>query len=65
MALHVEIGEQVTKGQTLAAIEAMKMEHPIVAAEDGTVTDVLVALGDQVQAQAALVVIEARLEEAN
>ena len=59
VALNVEVGQAVQKGQTLAAIEAMKMEHPIVAAEDGRVTDVLVALGDQVQAQAALVVIEA------
>ncbi len=49
----VEVGNQVTKGQTLALIEAMKMLTPVKAAEDGVVTAVLVEDGVSVEAGAA------------
>ncbi|MFK7938941.1 MAG: biotin carboxylase N-terminal domain-containing protein [Roseovarius sp.] len=48
-------GQPVTKGDRLAVLEAMKMEHSLLAARDGTVAEVLVAEGDQVSAGAALV----------
>jgi 3-methylcrotonyl-CoA carboxylase alpha subunit len=47
-------GDAVHKGQRLAVIEAMKMEHALVAAIDGTVGEVLVSAGSQV-AEGALV----------
>lgn len=52
-------GMAVSKGDRLAVLEAMKMEHSLLAARDGVVAEVLVAEGDQVVAGAALV----RLEE--
>ena len=53
-------GAKVAKGDRLAMLEAMKMEHVLLALRDGTVAEVLVSQGDQVSAGAALV----RLEDA-
>ena len=44
----VQAGDAVKKGQALAVMEAMKMEHTIAAPADGTVTELLYAPGDQV-----------------
>ncbi len=44
----VQAGDVVTKGQPLAVLEAMKMEHTIAAPRDGTVGELLYAPGDQV-----------------
>ena len=41
-------GDKVARGQALAVIEAMKMEHTIHAPRDGVVSDCLYAPGDQV-----------------
>ncbi|MEP1355098.1 MAG: acetyl/propionyl/methylcrotonyl-CoA carboxylase subunit alpha [Tateyamaria sp.] len=54
-------GAKVAKGDRLAMLEAMKMEHALLALRDGTVAEVLVSQGDQVSAGAALV----RLEDAD
>ncbi|WP_336645447.1 acetyl/propionyl/methylcrotonyl-CoA carboxylase subunit alpha [Microbacterium sp. USHLN186] len=48
VALHVGDGDSVREGDPLVSIEAMKMEHPVLAPHDGTV-HLLVALGDQVR----------------
>jgi 3-methylcrotonyl-CoA carboxylase alpha subunit len=48
-------GQTVAQGDRLVVLEAMKMEHALLAARDGTVEEVLVAEGDQVEAGAALV----------
>jgi 3-methylcrotonyl-CoA carboxylase alpha subunit len=53
-------GQAVTEGQRLAVLEAMKMEHTLVAARDGIVAEVLAEAGAQVAAGDVLV----RLEEA-
>ena len=53
-------GQEVKEGDRLAVLEAMKMEHSLLAARDGIVAEVLVEEGAQVTAGAALV----RLEEA-
>ncbi len=52
-------GQRVAKGDRLAVLEAMKMEHSLLAARDGVVAEVLAATGDQVEAGAALVRLEA------
>jgi 3-methylcrotonyl-CoA carboxylase alpha subunit len=48
VALMARVGDVVTKGQPLAVMEAMKMEHTLSAPRDGVVTEVLHAVGDQV-----------------
>ena len=55
--LHVTTGERVRAGQPLVVIEAMKMEHVLVAGHDGTV-DVLIGQGDQVAADEVVARIE-------
>jgi propionyl-CoA carboxylase alpha chain len=52
-----EKGQQVTAGDILVVLEAMKMEHAVRAAVDGTVEDVLVEAGQQVDDGAVLVVL--------
>ncbi|MDP2418434.1 MAG: acetyl/propionyl/methylcrotonyl-CoA carboxylase subunit alpha [Hydrogenophaga sp.] len=44
----VQAGDVVKKGQPLAVMEAMKMEHTIAAPADGTVAELMYAPGDQV-----------------
>lgn len=46
VAVLVQPGEQVVKGQTVVILEAMKMENDILAPRDGTVREVLVKPGD-------------------
>ncbi len=48
VSIAVQAGDKVSKGQPLAVMEAMKMEHTIAAPQDGVVTEVLYAPGDQV-----------------
>jgi 3-methylcrotonyl-CoA carboxylase alpha subunit len=45
----------VTKGTALLVMEAMKMEHTIIAPADGTVDDFLYGVGEQVNEGASLV----------
>jgi len=54
----VAAGDRVAAGDTLVAIEAMKMEHEVRAPSDGIVTEVHVAAGEQVDAGRLLVVID-------
>jgi 3-methylcrotonyl-CoA carboxylase alpha subunit len=55
IAVHAARGERVAEGAPLLVMEAMKMEHAIVAPADGTVDEVLYEVGDQVAEGAALV----------
>ncbi len=48
------MGDAVKKGDAVVIIEAMKMEIPVVAPQDGTVASVDVAVGDAVEAGAVL-----------
>ena len=52
--LEKKVGDAVKKGDAVVIIEAMKMEIPVVAPEDGTVASVDVAVGDAVEACAVL-----------
>jgi 3-methylcrotonyl-CoA carboxylase alpha subunit len=58
-AVFAQAGQAVAEGDRLAILEAMKMEHSLLAARDGIVAEVLAEAGAQVEAGAALV----RLEE--
>ncbi|MFK4102242.1 5-oxoprolinase/urea amidolyase family protein [Streptomyces sp. NPDC019531] len=55
--LNVEPGDEVTVGQPLLALEAMKMESRVHAPTDGVVTEILARPGDQVEAGTALLVL--------
>jgi len=48
--LEAKVGQAVKKGDTVIIIEAMKMEIPVVAPEDGTVASIDVAVGDAIEA---------------
>jgi 3-methylcrotonyl-CoA carboxylase alpha subunit len=54
----VKAGDLVKKGQALAVMDAMKMEHTIAAPADGTVAELLYAPGDQVAEGAELLRLE-------
>ncbi|MFG6430910.1 acetyl/propionyl/methylcrotonyl-CoA carboxylase subunit alpha [Roseateles sp. LYH14W] len=59
IAFLARAGDTVTKGQPLAVMEAMKMEHTISAPRDGKVAELLFAVGDQVGDGAELLKLEA------
>ncbi|HTX63780.1 MAG TPA: biotin/lipoyl-containing protein, partial [Acidimicrobiales bacterium] len=48
VAVHAVVGDVVRSGQTLVTVEAMKMEHAVVATEGGVVMEVLVRPGQSV-----------------
>ena len=52
--IEANVGQAVKKGDAVVIIEAMKMEIPVVAPEDGTVASIDVAVGDAVEAGAVL-----------
>jgi biotin carboxyl carrier protein len=54
----VNVGDKVTEDDEVAVLEAMKMEMPIVAEEDGTVAEVKVAAGQTVEAEQVIVVLK-------
>ena len=59
VSVHVAAGERVAKGQTLLAVEAMKMEHSLTAPFDGVVAELNAEPGQQVVEGATLVRLEA------
>ena len=58
IAVAVAAGDAVVKGQKLLTLEAMKMEHSLVAPFDGVVAELLVSAGAQVQVEALLARIQ-------
>ena len=54
----VKKGKKVKVGDTLVILEAMKMEHSIKASEDGTVSELLISLNDQVENGALLMIVK-------
>jgi 3-methylcrotonyl-CoA carboxylase alpha subunit len=62
--LLVEVGSTVRRGQPLMVIEAMKMEHTIIAPADGKVERVRFAVGDMVEERAELITLAAEGDKA-
>ena len=60
LSFAVQAGDKVSRGQALAVMEAMKMEHTIAAPADGVVAEILYASGDQVQEGAELLRLQAK-----
>src|ERR1019366_8620203 len=58
VAVWVQAGDRVRRGQPLVSLEAMKMEHTLDAPYDGTVTDLRVEVDHQVELAEVLLVVE-------
>lgn len=63
LELRVTEGDTVSRGQTLAVLEAMKMQHPIRAAINGTVQNIRVTAGQQLAANAVLMTLKDASED--
>jgi len=40
ISVEVKLGDEVKEGDTICILESMKMEHPILAPVDGTITQI-------------------------
>jgi acetyl-CoA carboxylase biotin carboxyl carrier protein len=58
VSVTVKVGDRVEEDDQVAILEAMKMEMPVVATVTGTVKEICVAPGQEVEAEAVIVVIE-------
>ena len=58
LEVFVKTGQAVTKGQRLAILEAMKMQHEILAQIDGIITDIHVKTGTQIAADKLMIDIK-------
>ena len=58
LQVKVNVGDQVTKGQVLMVLEAMKMENNILSDKDGKVVAINVSKGDSILEGTDLIVIE-------
>jgi 3-methylcrotonyl-CoA carboxylase alpha subunit len=58
IAVEVAAGQSVTKGQKLLTLEAMKMEHSLIAPFNGVVRQLNASLGTQVRVDEILAVVE-------
>jgi 3-methylcrotonyl-CoA carboxylase alpha subunit len=63
-AVLVAPGDRVERGQRLAVLEAMKMEHSLTAWRDAVVAEILAAEGAQVEAGAPLILLQAEEDAA-
>ena len=53
----VKVGDQVKEDDELVLLEAMKMENPIYAPADGTVTEIKVKANDTVETEQVMVIL--------
>ncbi len=58
LALNVEVGATVAKGDSLLILEAMKMENVIKSSGDGTISSIHVKQGDNVEKNQLLISME-------
>jgi len=58
VSVTVKVGDRIQENDQVAVLEAMKMEMPIVTPVTGTVKEVCVQAGQEVEAEAVIAVIE-------
>ena len=63
VTIEVKEGQQVSEGQVVLILEAMKMQNEIQAPVNGTVISVNCGEGDSIEANVPLIVIEPEAEE--
>jgi biotin carboxyl carrier protein len=54
----VKVGDKVSEDDQIAILEAMKMEMPIVSPAAGTVKEILVEAGQEVEADTVIATLE-------
>lgn len=59
----VEVGSWVTEGDLVVVLESMKMEKPVYAQVTGTVSDILITVGDSVKAGQKMIDIDVKPQE--
>jgi pyruvate carboxylase subunit B len=55
--IKVKVGDSITRGQVVAAVEAMKAQHDIKSPSDGKVSEVHVSIGDEVDSTKPILTI--------
>jgi acetyl-CoA carboxylase biotin carboxyl carrier protein len=58
VSVSVKVGDKIKEDDQVAVLEAMKMEMPVVAPATGTVKEICVAPGQEVEAEAVIAVID-------
>jgi acetyl-CoA carboxylase biotin carboxyl carrier protein len=58
VGVNVKVGDKVGEDDQIATLEAMKMEMPIVAPAGGVIKEIKVAVGQEVEADQVLAIIE-------
>jgi biotin carboxyl carrier protein len=58
VSVSVKVGDKIKEDDQVAVLEAMKMEMPVVAPITGTVKEIRVAPGQEVEAEAVIAMIE-------
>lgn len=58
VGINVKVGDKVGEDDQIATLEAMKMEMPIVAPAGGVIKEIKVAVGQEVEADQVLAIIE-------
>jgi len=58
VSVSVKVGDKIREDDQVAVLEAMKMEMPVVAPVTGTVKEIRVAPGQEVEAEAVIAMIE-------
>jgi acyl-CoA carboxylase subunit alpha len=58
LAVHAATGDRLRAGQPVLTLEAMKMEHAVTATADGTLAELRVSAGSQVDGGALLAVVQ-------
>lgn len=58
MSIPVKVGDNVTSGQTVCVLEAMKMENDIHTPKGGVVKEILAKVGDAVPQDGNIMVLE-------
>jgi propionyl-CoA carboxylase alpha chain len=58
VSIAAAVGDEVSAGQPVLVLEAMKMQHTVSAPHDGVVSEIPVKVGEQVAAGAVLAVVQ-------